>query len=348
MQTIIAAFQDQTTAERAIESLVDNGFSRSAVHLQSGYSGMSDTGTSSSASTSGASPSATPGTHDGFFAGVEHFFGKLFGDQADDSPSHAGHYTQAVRQGRSVVAVDAMSDEQVDEATSLLNGLGAIHVDEQGGTQGGDLHEYGNTTAGTMGAAGAIGAGTMGAGAMGAGTMGDAGLVAGTGGTGMTAASGDIASSQGLSDAGQTVLPVVEEELLVGKRMVDRGGIRVVKRVSETPVSEMVHLREERAVVERRPVDRAVAPGDLDTFQEGTIEVREQGEEAVVGKTARVVEEVVVGKQVTERDETVSDTVRRTDVDVETIGTQGSSTSTRVGSVDTGVRGSDLPDGDVR
>ena len=299
--------------------------------------------------------------------GVEHFFSRLFGDQADDSPSHAGHYTQAVRQGRSVVAVDAMSDEQVDDATSLLNGLGAIHVDEQGGSQDANLYEYGSTTAGTMGAAAGTSAGAMG----GAGTMGDAGLMAGTGGTtgagamtgssmgtgtmsgdtmgtGMTSATGDIASSQGMSDTGQTVLPVVEEELQVGKRTVDRGGIRVVKRVSETPVSEMVHLREERAVVERRPVDRAVSQGDTDLFEEGTIEVREQAEEAVVGKTARVVEEVVVGKQVSERDETVSDTVRRTDVEVETLGTQGSSASTRVGSVDTGVRGTDLSDGNVR
>lgn len=46
-------------------------------------------------------------------------------------------------------------------------------------------------------------------------------------------------------------------------------------------------------------------------------EVRTQGEEAVVGKTAKVVEEVVVGKKVTEHQETVSDTVKRTDVEVD-------------------------------
>jgi stress response protein YsnF len=45
--------------------------------------------------------------------------------------------------------------------------------------------------------------------------------------------------------------------------------------------------------------------------------VRETAEEAVVGKTARVVEEVRVGKEVREREQTVEDKVRRKDVDVQ-------------------------------
>ena len=47
----------------------------------------------------------------------------------------------------------------------------------------------------------------------------------------------------------------------------------------------------------------------------------ETAEEAVVGKTARVVEEVVVGKTATDRTETVTDTVRRTDVEVDDLTT---------------------------
>ena len=39
-------------------------------------------------------------------------------------------------------------------------------------------------------------------------------------------------------------------------------------------------------------------------------------EEPVVAKTAHVVEEVVVGREATERTETVKDTVRREEVDV--------------------------------
>jgi uncharacterized protein (TIGR02271 family) len=116
------------------------------------------------------------------------------------------------------------------------------------------------------------------------------------------------------------VLDVVQEELRVGKRSLDKGGVRVIQRVSERPVREVVRLREERAVVERRPVDRPAQAGDMNAFREGTMEVREMAEEPVVAKTARVVEEVRVGKQVQEREETIEDRVRRKDVDVERMG----------------------------
>ena len=74
------------------------------------------------------------------------------------------------------------------------------------------------------------------------------------------------------------------------------------------------------ARVERRPVDRPATEADLAAFKEGTIEVRESAEEAVVAKKARVVEEVRVGKEVNDRSETITDTVRRTEVDVDKVG----------------------------
>jgi uncharacterized protein (TIGR02271 family) len=126
---------------------------------------------------------------------------------------------------------------------------------------------------------------------------------------------------------GETTIPVVEEELQVGKREVERGGVRVESRVEEKPVTAEVQLREERVHVERRPVDRPLTDAD-NAFREGTLEVTERAEEAVVGKTARVVEEVVVGKQVEEHTETIRDTVRRTDVDVQEV---DSTESTRKG-----------------
>ena len=112
-------------------------------------------------------------------------------------------------------------------------------------------------------------------------------------------------------------VPVVQEDLVVGKRTLDVGGLRVVKRVSTTPVSQMINLRQEKATVQRKQVDRPATEADFQNFKEGTFEVRETAEEAVVGKTARVVEEVSIGRDVTDRTETVSDTVRRTDVNVE-------------------------------
>jgi uncharacterized protein (TIGR02271 family) len=108
--------------------------------------------------------------------------------------------------------------------------------------------------------------------------------------------------------------PVVQESLEVGKREVQTGGVRVYSRVTETPVSESVNLREEHASIERRPVDRPATAADL---KEGFVEIKETAEHAVVAKTARVVEEVVVGKEASSRTETVNDTVRGTDVEVE-------------------------------
>jgi len=115
----------------------------------------------------------------------------------------------------------------------------------------------------------------------------------------------------------EAVLPVIEEELQVGKREVETGGVRVTNRVTETPVEGQVSLREEHVNVERRPVNRPVSDADAVAFREGTIEVSEKAEQAVIGKQARVVEEVVIDKQATERTQTVRDTVKRTDVEVE-------------------------------
>lgn len=111
-------------------------------------------------------------------------------------------------------------------------------------------------------------------------------------------------------------IPVVEEELAVGKRMVERGHVRVRSRVVEKPVSEQVRLREERVDVERRPVNAPVADADR-LLRDRDVEFTERGEEAVIGKRARVTEEVIVHKDVGERTENVQDTVRHTQVDVD-------------------------------
>jgi uncharacterized protein (TIGR02271 family) len=114
-------------------------------------------------------------------------------------------------------------------------------------------------------------------------------------------------------------IPVVREDLRVGKRAVHKGGVRVFNRVAEEPVEEQVRLREEHVRVERRPADRPATEADLRARDE-VVEVTEMAEEPVVGKSARVVEEVVVRKDATERTETIRDTVRRTDVKVEKLG----------------------------
>ena len=122
------------------------------------------------------------------------------------------------------------------------------------------------------------------------------------------------------AEAGDVRIPIVEEAIHVETRQVERGGVRIYSHVTEQPVEQEVHLRDERVTVERRPVDRPATERDLAAFQEGTIELTETHEEAIVSKQARVVEEVVIEKDVREHTETVRDTVRRTEVDVEPIG----------------------------
>jgi uncharacterized protein (TIGR02271 family) len=119
-------------------------------------------------------------------------------------------------------------------------------------------------------------------------------------------------------------IPIVQEEMQVGKRQVERGGARVRSYVRETPVSEQVNLREENISVERRPVNEAVSRNELDTsgmLEEREIKMHATGEEAIIGKDARVTEELVVKKTANEHTENIQDTVRQTEVDVD--GDQG-------------------------
>lgn len=120
----------------------------------------------------------------------------------------------------------------------------------------------------------------------------------------------------------RAVLPVIEERLDVGKRQERKGVVRVFSRTIDTPVKENVSLREEHATIERRPVDRPASPQELEGFGEKTVEIEETAERAVVSKTARVVEEVVVSKEATEHTETIEDTVRRTEVETERSGAE--------------------------
>jgi uncharacterized protein (TIGR02271 family) len=115
---------------------------------------------------------------------------------------------------------------------------------------------------------------------------------------------------------GDSVFPVIVEELDIGKREVKTGGVRATSRVKEIPAEQEVTLREERIDVERRAVDRPLGE-EGDAFRERTVEVVATSEEPVITKRARVIEEVVIHHDVKSKTETVHDTVRRTDVEVE-------------------------------
>jgi stress response protein YsnF len=114
-----------------------------------------------------------------------------------------------------------------------------------------------------------------------------------------------------------TAIPIIQEDIVVGKRVVETGGVRLRSRIIERPVEEHLRLRQEHVHVTRTPVNRPVTEADRAALQAGTIEVIEHGEVPVVAKEARIVEEVRLAKDVEEREEIIRDTVRSTDVDVE-------------------------------
>ena len=112
-------------------------------------------------------------------------------------------------------------------------------------------------------------------------------------------------------------VPIVQEEMTVGKRQVQRGGVRVYSHLVETPVQENIRLHEEHVNVDRHTTNRPASEADFAAFKEGTIELTETAEEAVVSKSARVVEEITVGKQSSESTQTIRDSVRHTEIEVE-------------------------------
>jgi uncharacterized protein (TIGR02271 family) len=133
-------------------------------------------------------------------------------------------------------------------------------------------------------------------------------------GAGRTATAG--AATTGAMTGREEKIPLAEERLRVGKRVAQAGRVRVRSYVVETPVEEQVRLREEHVRVERHAADRPVTGTEAELFRDRVIEAEESREEAVVSKEARVTGEVVVSKDATERTETVRDTVRRTEVEV--------------------------------
>lgn len=131
------------------------------------------------------------------------------------------------------------------------------------------------------------------------------------------AVAGATAGAATAATAEQRV-PIVKEELDIGKRVVDLANVRVRSRVVERPVSEQVAVHREHVDVTRRPVAQEISGREAEAMlRDGVVEVTERGEQVVVGKTANVVEEVVVRKDVETHQEQVRDTVRHTEVEVD-------------------------------
>ena len=127
----------------------------------------------------------------------------------------------------------------------------------------------------------------------------------------------DVASAARRTEADVQVIPVGEETLNVGTRTVQGETVRVRRVVVETPVERDVALREERVIVERRKPTSAASTATQGILSETVAEMTDTYQVAEVWKSVRVTEEVVLRREVTERRETVRDTVRRDEVVVE-------------------------------
>lgn len=295
---LVGIFDSQAQAQAAKARLQEAGFAEQDLELTAVEGGA----TTASAAADTMTPTDVP-HHEGAIA---RFFHRLFGeDDHDERAGYTDHYSEAFRRGACALTVSVADDEAMDRAERILNEAGAVDIDERA--------QQWRASGWTGGQTPATGTGIGASGAQPRTSMASTGSAA-------TTATDD---ARGTTAGATEKLQEVEEELKVGKRAVARGGVRIFTRMTETPVEETVRLREEHANVERRPVDRPATEADLAAFKEGSIEVREMAEEAVVSKAARVVAEVEVGKTATEREETVRDTVRRTSVEVENIGGDG-------------------------
>jgi uncharacterized protein (TIGR02271 family) len=305
--TLVAVFDNRSDAQNAMDELLASGFTRDNVYVSSADLTGQNAGLSATPTTD-----TTLGTthEEGVGASIKHFFENLFGSDQDE---HVTRYSTAVTGGQHVLTLTTSSEPEVERAADVIERFGPIDIDER--------HDLsGNAASLGTSAYQPQSSSTLQAGSMQSGTQ-----------TGNL--SGSLSDSELRSDSlqrdtavdrttGKAAIPVVQEEVRVGKRQIERGGVRVFSRLVETPVNETVSLREEHVSVERRPVDQPINPADVAALKDQTIELRETAEEAVVQKSARVVEEVVVGKEVSQRQENIQDTVRHTEVEVQPL--QGS------------------------
>ncbi|WP_426272711.1 DUF2382 domain-containing protein [Exiguobacterium sp. R-17] len=128
------------------------------------------------------------------------------------------------------------------------------------------------------------------------------------------------------SDTEEERLRLHEERLNVDKERVQTGEVNVSKHVVEDQQSIEVPVEREEVYVERRKVDHNASGTDAFVDENDSIHVPLSEEKVVVSKEDVVSEEIVVGKRKVRDTETVSETVRREEADID----EGTDTRTDV------------------
>lgn len=330
--TIIAAFDSLTLAQKARDRLLGSGlFDAARIRITPEAEGQA------ARTQSLAEPAQEVPAESEHHFSLRHFFRSLFGagdeDEAQRGPWHSDVYSEAVRRGHFLLTLEVADDAAQERAYDLLAQCNATDIHERAeawraeGWAGYDPSAAPYDQAQIKNEMGRYASASPSAPQTAAGSA-----RATTAGASTASKSRSSGRSKGAGAPSGGRIPVVEEQLRVGTRPVDRGGVRIFQRVTERPVEETVRLRDEFVQVERQSVDRPATADDLAPLSGGSVEIRTRGQEPVVGKEARVVEEVVVAKGVREREAQVRDTVRRTDVEVQDLGQGAAGNATPSGS----------------
>ena len=138
--TVIGIFDTYDQAEVARSALVASGFARSDIELQAAPA-------ASSPDDPALSPDAgQPPETGGVLANIERFFSMLF--RGREQPPEVAHYSEAVRRGGVLVAVDTATEARADAARQTLAEQGAIDIDERAASWGTLSHGATRTAAG--------------------------------------------------------------------------------------------------------------------------------------------------------------------------------------------------------
>jgi len=292
--TLSAFFDSRTEAESAVSRLKDAGIPDKDIRFMPGYEADAD---------------PTPVANDdrsGFWAILEDFF---FPDE------DRATYAEGLRRGGFLVSVSNLNDALYETAHDILDDEGSIDIDERADlwrSEGWDAERSSEAFSASPKRVAEQ-------------RQFDRDLDHVAQSSALREDTFQSDDGVGAARTGDTI-PVIEENLRVGKRDVNHGSVRVRAYTVEQPIRERVNLREENVEIDRRPVDRPLADADR-AFEDRTISAEEHHEEAIVQKEARVVEEIGIRKTASDRTETIDDSVRKTEIEVDDDRSRGVSQS---------------------
>ncbi len=121
------------------------------------------------------------------------------------------------------------------------------------------------------------------------------------------------------------IIPVIEEQVVVGKRVVETGSVRISKKVSEEQATVSLPLLHEEYDVERVAINQMVDTPPLAVRYEGdTTIIPVLREVMVVQKRYEILEEIRITKRITESVDTQQVLLRKEEITIDRTATDTS------------------------